>query len=701
MNGSLTAFFKPSGVAVIGASTKPNKLSYGIVKNLSRYHYRGAIYPINPNAQEILGLRCYADVRAVPDPVELAVIVLPAGMTLEALKSCVERGIKAVIIISGGFREIGETGKALEEACLRIAKRNGMRIIGPNCVGTMDMYSGCNTTFIEGMPEAGPIGFVSQSGAVCGGVVDLVVDKHVGFSHFASLGNEMDVSESDMIEYLGEDDNVKVIAVYVEGIQDGKRFMDVARKVSAIKPIVMLKAGRSEAGARAVSSHTGSLAGSHAAYKAAFEQSGVIEVNDIQTLFNVAWGLGCQPLPRGRRAAITTNAGGPAALASDSLAANKFTLAEVSRETQSNLREKLNPSAQVSNPVDMLGGAEPNEYDWSLQTLIKDDGVDVLLPILVPQALVDQVGVAQAFVDNAKRTNKTLLSCMMGDASVKEARALLHQNRVPMYQYPEEAGRVLGAMDAYSNYLHRKTPSMAVLPDIRKEEGEELIKKYIARDALGEVETRPLLQAYGIPVVPGDLARDAQEAVRIADEIGFPVVMKIVSKDILHKSDAGGIKLNLNGAIELKIAYDEMFQSIAAKLPEASLEGVLIEKMVPKGQEVIVGMRRDATFGPLMMFGMGGVFVELIKDVAFKVAPLSSDDISDMISSTYAGKLLKGFRGSAPADVIALSNVIARLGQLAVDFPELDEIEINPLLVFNQGEGVLSLDSRAILKRSG
>ncbi|MFH1446002.1 MAG: acetate--CoA ligase family protein, partial [Chloroflexota bacterium] len=664
---------------------------------LSQYNYKGNVYPINLKAEEILGMKCYRDIRDVPDPVELAVIVLPASMTLEALKSSAERGIKAVIIISGGFREIGESGLALEEACMKIAKENDMRIIGPNCVGTMDMYSRLDTTFIKGMPEVGPIGFVSQSGAVCGGVVDLIIDKQIGFTHFASLGNEMDVSEADIIEYFGADPHVKVIAAYVESIQDGKRFMQVARQVSEKKPIVLLKAGRTEAGAKAVSSHTGSLAGSYVAYKAAFEQTGVIEVDNIKDLFNVAWALGCLELPKGKRTAIITNAGGPAALASDSLAANGFKLADISKDVQLALREKLNPSAQVSNPIDMLGGAEPEEYDACLQNLIYDENVDILLPILVPQSLVDPVAVSQTFVKNAKLTTKPLLACLMGERSIGDARAVLHQNHVPMYQFPEDPGAVLGAMQRYHDYLKRGKHKRVSFGDIDVNLVANQLRDYEHIESLGEADTRPILAAYGIAVIRGEFAKDADEAALKATEIGFPVVLKIVSEDILHKSDAGGIKLNLTTADEVKSAYKTMFDGVRQYMPEARLEGVLVEKMAPKGQEVIIGMRRDPTFGTLMMFGMGGIYVELIRDVSFKVAPLEPGDIISMIESTYAGRLLKGFRGSKPADMEAVVDVIGRLSQLALDHPGISEIEINPLLVMDQGQGAVALDSRVIL----
>ncbi|MCJ7695113.1 MAG: acetate--CoA ligase family protein [Anaerolineaceae bacterium] len=696
MINGISSFFSPKGVAIIGASSKPNKLSYGILENLTKYHYQGGIYPINPNADMILGCKCYKDVRDVPNPIELGVIVLPASMTVEAMQACADSGIKAVIIISGGFREVGEDGKALEESCLKIAKDNGMRIIGPNCVGTMDMNSGLDTTFIKGMPEAGPIGFVSQSGAVCGGVVDLIIDKHIGFSHFASLGNELDVSEADVIEYFGGDPNVKVIAVYVEGIQDGKRFIKVAKKVSKIKPIVLLKAGRSDEGAKAVSSHTGSLAGSYAAYQAAFKQTGVIEVNDIRELFNVAWALGCLKLPGGKNVAIVTNAGGPAALASDSLAANGFNLAEISAETQLTLKSKLNPSAQVGNPIDMLGGAEAQEYDACLEALIQDKGVDVLMPILVPQSLVDPLSVAKAFLKNSA-SGKPLLACMMGEHSIIEARNLLHQNHIPLYQYPEDMGIVLGAMQQYHTFLNQEDQDIISFQNADRQSVKNVLQKMVNRKSLGENETRPLLSAYGIPVIPGRLAQTIDEAVQIAEEIGYPVAMKIVSDDILHKTDTGGIKLNLHTAEKVKEAYNFMLDNIRHTLPLAKLDGVLIEAMAPHGQEVIVGMRDDPTFGPLIMVGMGGIYVELRKDVAFKVAPLSKADIKDMILNTYAGKLLQGYRGGAPGDMDALIDVIGKLSQLALDNPEIKEFEINPLLVLEDGKGVIALDSRAII----
>ncbi|MFA5611410.1 MAG: acetate--CoA ligase family protein [Anaerolineaceae bacterium] len=697
MPSTLKPFFNATGVAILGASTSPKKLSYGILKNLVDFGYQGGIYPVNPKADEILGKRAYATVAEVPDPVELAVVVLPVTMIMETMREIGDRGIKTVVIITGGFKELGPEGAEIEKSVKKLADEYGMRVVGPNCVGTMDIRTGLNSTFIAGMPPAGPIAFISQSGAICGGVIDLIINSKIGFSHIASLGNMMDVTETDMLEYFAEDENVKVIAMYVEGIKDGKRFMRVAREVSRRKPIVFLKAGKNDAGAKAVSSHTGSLAGSYAAYQSAVRQAGVIEVSTINELFNLAWALGSQPLPMGKRVAITTNAGGAAALAADSLDFNGFELAKISPEIQSRLREKLNPSAQVSNPVDMLGSVSPEDYLWSLSNLESDDGVDVLLPILVPQALVDTPGVAKAWVEIGGKTQKTLLTCLMGERSTLEAEQILNLNSVPVFEFPDQAGPVLQGMWTYKEVLERK-PFEEVSYQQADRQGVEIARTAIGeRRVIGEYESRLLLDAYGIPNVPGGLARTAEEALAIAEAVGFPVVLKIVAEGLIHKSDAGGIVLNLNNADELRVAYSELIDRIKKNEPTAQIVGAMVEKMAAKGVEVIVGMRRDATFGPLMMFGMGGTMVELVKDIQFRVAPLSRDDIKSMVAETMAGKLLKGFRGAPVGDFDALYKAIAQLSHLAMEHAEIQEIEINPLIVYPEGEGVLAIDSRMIL----
>ena len=697
MTSSLTPFFTPAGVAIIGASSNPQKLSYGILKNLKENGYAGGIYPVNPGSDQILGLPCYHQIADVPDPVDLAVIVIPAPQTPQALEACGQRGIKGVILITGGFKEVGVAGAALEQQCLDIASRFKMRIIGPNCVGLMNMHTGLNTTFIDGMPDVGGIGFLSQSGAICGGVVNVVMGKKMGFSHFLSLGNEADVTETDIIEYLGDDPHTRVIAAYVEQIRDGRRFLEVARKVSRKKPIVMIKAGKSDEGARAVSSHTGSLAGSHSAYQAAFAQAGVIEVDNFSELFDVAIAFDFQPLPAGPNAAIFTNAGGPAALASDSLALHGLKLNDLTDKTKTALREFLNPSAQVANPVDMLGAASPMEFGRSIEVVLKDPNIDIALPILVPTSIISPADVAQAMVEASAGAKKPVLACIMGDKSVTEARLILQGNRIPMYTYPETMGIVLGAMLRYKTWLNTPVETAPKLKGVDRTLAAEALNES-SKLVLGEAESRPLLQAYGIPLVPAEMAGTPEKAVEAASRLGFPVVMKIVSPQLLHKSDAGGIRLNLKNEEEVFIAYSEMIQTIHNARPDAQIDGVMVEKMAPKGQEVIIGMRRDPGFGPLMMFGLGGIYVELFKDVAFRVAPLTRREAREMIDQTRAGRLLTGFRGSAPADVDAVVDVLLRLSQISLDFPQIDEIEINPLLVYEKGRGAVALDSRLIRK---
>lgn len=697
MRSDLAPFFSPEGVAIIGASSNPNKLSYGLFKNLTSYGFTGKIYPVNPRANEILGLKCYQSIADVPDPVDLAVIALPAPLVRDVVKSIGERGIKAAIIISGGFKEIGDAGEDLEKEIVDIARSYGMRLVGPNCVGTVDLYTGLNTTFIDGMPEKGGIGFLSQSGAVLGGVVSLFADKYVGFSHLASLGNEADVTETDVIEYLARDPNVTVISAYVEAIREGQRFIKLASQISREKPIVLLKAGRTDAGARAVSSHTGSIAGSMAAYEAAFKQAGVITANSLTEIFEISMALDYQAVPKGKRTVLLTNSGGPAALASDALAFNGMTLQDLSPKTKAALREHLNPAAGVSNPVDMLGGAAPADYGRALRTLLADEDVDSVIVILVPTSLIDPGEIANEIVEASKDTNKTVLTCFVADKVITDARKVLHSNHIPMYTAPEVAARVMSAMYHYDQWKQQNAISSPVELEIDHDAAAILMEMANGQDSLGEADTRPLLEAYGIPVIQGLVAHSAAEAGQIAAGIGKPVALKIVSPDILHKSDVGGIVLNLEGQDAVAKAYDKMMKSIHAKRPEAKLEGALVEEMAPPGSEVIVGMRRDPNFGPLIMFGMGGIYVELFKDVSFRIAPFDRTQAEKMVIDTKAGTLLSGYRGQEKADLDAIVDTILKLSQLALDFPQIEEIEINPLSVGPKGQGAIALDGRVIL----
>lgn len=697
MQDNLNYFFSPSSVALIGASANSNKLSYGILKNLNQYGFQGKVYPINPNAERILQYPCYKTITEVPDGVDLAVIILPAEVIPEVLTNCGEKGVKACIIISGGFRELGETGKQRETELQQIAQRYGIRIIGPNCVGTINVYSGLNTTFIKGMPAKGGIGFISQSGAVCGGVVDHVINEGVGFSHLLSLGNEMDVTETDMIAYLADDANTRVIAAYVESIRDGRRFLRVASEVTLRKPIILLKAGKSESGARAVSSHTGSLAGSQTAYSTAFRQAGVIEVNSLRLLLQTAMAFDFQPLPENNQSIIFTNAGGPAALLSDSLDANGLKLAAISETLQTQLKPHLNAAAQTMNPIDMLGGATEGEYGTALQIAQECSEAGSLLPVLVPQALVNPLAVAESICQKTADRKRTTFVGLVGKQSTEEAKQLLHSHRIPVFDYPEDEGAVLGAMWRYRQYRQERKASSVKETEQIPSEAVGFFNAIQSRKQLGEAELRPLLELYGIPNAAGNAARSKEEALKIARAFGYPVVLKIISNDILHKSDAGGIRLNIGDDVALDDAYDDLIQTVRKNVPHASVQGVMVEKMIGAGEEVIVGMKRDENFGPLLMMGMGGIYVEALKDVSFRIAPIGEEEIRAMIRETVAGKILTGLRGME-YDVDAVVEVMQAISRISVDFPQIRELEINPLKVLTKGQGVVALDSRMIVE---
>jgi len=697
MVDDLVPFFSPRGVALIGATPNPRKLGYGVLRNLTQFAFQGQVYPVNPNYQQINDWPCYPDIASVPDPVDLAIIVLPAPVVPATLKACGRRGIRAAIIISGGFKEVGAEGAALEQACVAMAQRYGIRLIGPNCIGTMDLHTGLNTTFVEGVLKQGGIGFVSQSGGVCGGFLAFVGEKHIGFSRFASLGNTADVNETDIIEYLAGDPNTRVITVYVEAIGDGRRFMEVARRVSRQKPIVLLKAGRTEAGGRAISSHTGSLAGSNAAYETAFHQSGVIEVASISELFDISVALATQPSPASNRVFVLTNSGGPAALAADHLASAGMCLTDLTPLTQEALRSALGPTVQIANPTDMLGGAGPAEFEAAVRIVMADPAIDSVLLILVSHLLLDPTETAARICRLAPKLTKPIIACFMGEG-VADARRILHEHHIPMYDFPEAASRALGAMCRYADWRRVSRPEpLPELNGLNLEAVREVLAQANHNRALGEAHTRPVLEAYRIPVIAGRMARSPAEAVEIAGELGYPVALKIVSPDILHKSEAGGIRLNLADGDAIRETYCHLVETMAATHPEARLEGVLVEKMAPPGQEVIVGMRRDPQFGPLLMFGLGGIYVELLTDLSFRVAPIDRVEALAMIQETKAGRLLAGVRGQETADIEAVVDCILRLSQLALDFSQIEEVEVNPLLALPKGQGAVALDGRVIL----
>ena len=688
----LDPFFSPRGVAIVGASTDPHKLGYGVVRNLVDYHFRGPIYPVNPSAREILGHRCYASISAVPDPVDLAVVIVPADAVVAVVEECGERGIKHAIVVSGGFAEMGPEGLTREKALAAMGEKYGMRILGPNCIGTIDTHTPLNTTFVIGMPDAGDIGFVSQSGAMCAVVIDWARGAAVGFSRIVSVGNQADVNETEMMSSLASDPRTRVITAYIEGVTDGKGFMNVAANTARSKPVIVLKAGHGESGARAVASHTGALAGSSEAYDAAFRDSGVIRANNMEELFDWALALAWQPLPRGRRVAVLTNAGGPAILAVDALENAGLELAPLTEETRRYLRPRLPAAGSLENPVDILAGSGPGTYAVALDALLSDPTVDAALVIQAPQDWFLPTSLAEVVSEVAAAHHKPVLTSIMGLASVDKALSILHQKRVPNFPFPERAASTLAAMVARAEWLDTTPSPYVELADIDKKGASEAIQRGDFNAALA---------AYAIPVLCSHLAKNVRQAVQIADKIGYPVVLKLASSTVMHKSDVGGVKLNLADSKAVEKAYSEILVSVRKTSPHVHVDGIWVQKMYEVDQELIVGVRRDPQFGPLILVGSGGIEVELFRDVRVGIAPLTHDRALRMLDETRAGVRLKGWRGKPAHDNKNIVDVMLRLSQMACDIPEISELEINPLAVLAIGDGVMALDVRGVVGEDG
>lgn len=699
----LKAFFEPESVAVIGASTQPGKLGYTVVQNLVEggYVQRGKIYPINPKADEILGQRAYPSVASVPGPIDLAVLVIPYPFVPDALRECGEKGIPCAIIITAGFREAGMQGLERERELLEIARQYGIRLVGPNCLGVIDTFTPMNASFSAGTPPAGPMAFMSQSGALGTAVLDWALAGRLGLSKFVSLGNKADVDENELLKAWADDEHSKVIMIYVEGLPNGQAFIDTARLVSKQKPVVAVKSGVTQSGSRAVSSHTGSLAGSEQAYQAAFRQAGVLRAESMQAMFDIALALGYQPPLRGDRIAIVTNAGGPGILATDALERSGMTLARFKPETIQALQEYLPDAASSANPVDVLGDARADRYKHALELVSADPNVDGIMIVLTPQAMTEIEATAEAIGELSKRLDIPVLGCFMGEARANAGIEVLQKYGVPNYGFPERAALAFRAMSDYRAIQNRPLPEFvrfevdqaavrAVFDRVRSE----------GRLTIGDAEAREVALAYGLKIPRSDLAPTPADAVRIAGEIGYPVVLKIASPDILHKTDVGGVKVNLRSANEVRDAFDLMTYRAQRYLPEARLWGCQVQEMAPSGgMEILVGMNRDPQFGPLVTFGMGGIYVEILKDVTFRIAPFSPDEAAQMLGEIRAHALLDGVRGAAPADKAVIIDTLLRIGQLVTDFPEIVELDINPLIVYPEGQGGIAIDMRLVLSK--
>jgi len=694
----LDAFFHPQSVAVIGASRDPEKLGYAVLANLKEGGYPGRLYPVNPKADEILGLKAYPSVLDIPDPVDLAVVVIPYRFVPAVLEQCGQKGVRAVVVISAGFREAGREGLERERELVEIARKYHLRLIGPNCLGVIDTGTPLNATFAAGMPPAGPIAFMSQSGALGTAVLDMALAGRIGFSKFVSLGNKADVSEIDLLEAWGDDPASRVILIYVEGLPDGQRFIQVARKVTRHKPVVAIKSGVTKSGSRAVSSHTGSLAGSEAAYKAAFRQAGVIRATSMEALFDYARAFAYQPLLKGDRIGIVTNAGGPGILATDALEHAGLEIPRLARETVGALEAHLPGAASAANPVDVLGDALADRYEHAIRLVLADPNVDGLIVIVTPQAMTEIERTAHVVGRMARETDKPVLGCFMGEARIEAGIEVLRQYGVPNYPFPERAAAALAAMSAYRRERERPIfeaqPCEVCIPPVR-----ELFDRVRAegRVSIGDAEAREVLEAYGFPVPKSRLAKTSDEAIEVAEEIGYPVVLKVASPDILHKTDVGGVKLNLSTPDDVRDAFDLIVYRAGRYVPGARIWGCLVQQMVSGGREVLVGMSRDPQFGPLVAFGLGGIYVEALKDVAFRVAPFSRQEAEEMIREIRAYPLLEGIRGEPPADHEAMVDALLRVSQLVTDFPEIVELDINPLMVFDEGRGAMAIDMRLVL----
>ncbi|MCQ6962008.1 acetate--CoA ligase alpha subunit [Methanolobus chelungpuianus] len=692
----LDRMFDPNAVAVIGASRNKGKVGRAVLENLMAASDDIDIIPINPKDEEILGLRAYPSILDVPREknVELAVIVIPAKLVPGAIEQCALAGVKNVVVISAGFKEAGIEGAHLERECVALCEKYGIDMVGPNCLGIIDTASGLNASFAANMALRGNIAMMSQSGAICTVTLDWAEKTSVGFSKFVSLGNKADLDENDFLGFFNRDKDTSVIAAYLEGIKNGPDFIKVARQVTRSKPVIVVKSGRTSVGSRAVSSHTGTLAGADAAYDAAFRQSGVLRADSLAEMLDKSRAFSAYPLPAGRNIAIVTNAGGLGILAADACSNAGLTITSLEESTIAKLREALPPAAGLYNPVDVLGDASADMYAYALRTVLADRNVNGVIVLVSPQAMTAVGEIAEKIVDTVKSSDKPVLCNLAGGTRVQEGEDILHRNGIPNYPFPERAVTSMYALCEYYSIRNRSY----VPPDEMK------VDRIHAAEAIREarekktrtlgLESMGILSSYGIHVVDSRIAKTLPEAVRISEEIGYPVVMKIVSPDISHKTDVGGIRLNLQHADDVERAYNTMMSDVRHYMHNAQIAGVQIQKMLSGGKEVIIGMNRDPQFGPLLMFGLGGTYVEFLKDVSFAVAPISIEDAKHMITSIKTYPLIAGVRGEQPSDIASIIDTLMKVSQLSMDFPEIMEFEINPLMVMPEGKGCVAMDVR-------
>ena len=696
----------PKSIAVVGASNRTGSLGLSVFRNLIDASYQGILYPVNPKARSIQGVKAYKTLTDIPDEVEMAVLIVPPEHVENVVKESAKKGVKGCIVITAGFKEVGGKGVELERRVKAIAREHGIRLLGPNCLGAANTNKDVrmNASFARGMPQPGNIAFVSQSGAMCVAILDYAAGRHMGFSKFVSIGNKADIDEVDLLRYLRDDEDTKVIIMYIEDITDGHSFIEVAREITlkAGKPIFALKVGRSPEGARAAASHTGSMAGSDSAYDAIFMQGGIQRVEGVRELFNYALAFSTQPLPKGNRVAIVTNSGGPGIMATDTLIRPGIELADFTEETREKLKESLPPTASIHNPVDVIGDADAKRYESAIRYSLEDENVDGAIVILTPTAAAEILVTAQIVPRVARDIKKPILCAFMGLVDVSEGIEYLSQNSIPNFSFPEEASRTMVAMIQYADNMRqgRRREVFRLLED--QEKAAAIIASRLSgrRDYfMTEQEAHELLRCYGFPLLKSRLVREVSEIGQAIEEVGLPLAMKLDSPDILHKSDAGGVRLRIKSAAEAEKVFQEIVESAKRYRPSAMIRGILFQEMAREGVEVILGSTKDPKFGQICMFGLGGIFVEALKDVSFRLAPMWDTSAENMIKSIKAYRVLQGIRGRPPADVKAAKLCILRLSAMVSNHPEIAELDINPLILYPEGEGCVVADARIVLSR--
>jgi acetyltransferase len=680
---NISALFQPKTVAVIGASASPGKVGHTVVANMLAAGFLGRLIPVNPKADTIQCLPVTKRIEELPEGLDLAVVVVPVAAVVPSMEALAARKVRSVVIITAGFKEVGKEGYFLEQKLIEICRAHDIAMVGPNCLGLISTHDDNNASFAAGYPEKGSIAFFSQSGALCTAILDWALGEHMGFSKFVSLGNMAVVNEANMLEYLRTDPETKVILGYIENVANGSEFLAQAAKVSREKPVIMIKSGTTSAGAKAASSHTGAIAGSDAAYTAAFRKAGVIRVPDMATLFDLARAFSCQPLPQGPGLAIITNAGGPGILAADATEKSSLNMARLSNTTIDQLKAALPPYASLYNPIDVVGDAPAERFRTTLEVVKEDPQVHSILVLLTPTASAEIMETADAIIEVAKTTDKPIFANFMGGIRIAPGLSKLNAAGIPCSIYPEPLIKCIETM--YNYYLWRRTPAQEY-PEIKRnrQKARLVINEARSKGATEVVEfqAQEVLRAYNLPTPETIMARSSDEAAAAAEKIGFPVVLKIASPQISHKSDVGGVKVGLADAEAVRNAFFDITARAQRLQPEAYIAGCLVQSMAPKGcKEIIIGFKRDDQFGPLLMFGLGGIYVEILKDIAFRLAPLGRDDAKTIIREIKSYMLLKGVRGEPPVNFKAIEDILLTMSELALDFPEIYEAEFNPVLV--------------------